>query len=271
MVRAVQFSCCSAKLHFFHSYGHQPRDELKWVQSKIYGYGIMNISWKSAILKKWSSNWLNSDKPLTQHLKGTFSRFRVSPGKAETLVRWGGKTNHHLIAYILSRQRLCQKLPQSVDVRWSYSMQHQCRLLETLSHHTVVKRWLITKTSHSSHLTTKAVSNIKRTLKIKWYYLCSGRKGIRPVKTELWGACVVICLERGADLHMAQLMPLPLTVSCFSKIQIGFTFLVPAHPGSPGHGAVKRVCVCVCVWYYLCLIFVMSYIHQQPFFWLTRV
>jgi len=40
---------------------------------------------------------------------------------------------------------------------------------------------------------------------------------------------VVICLERGADLHMAQLMPLPLIVSCFSKIQIGFTFLVPAH------------------------------------------
>jgi len=39
---------------------------------------------------------------------------------------------------------------------------------------------------------------------------------------------MVICLERGADLHMVQLMPLPLTVSCFSKIQIGFTFLVPA-------------------------------------------
>ena len=50
-------------------------------------------------------------------------------------------------------------------------------------------------------------------------------------KTERWGAGV---LERGADSHMAQLMPLPLTVSCFSKIQIGFTFLVPAHPGSPG-------------------------------------
>jgi len=46
-------------------------------------------------------------------------------------------------------------------------------------------------------------------------------------------------------LHMAQLMPLPLTVSCFSKIQIGFAFLVPAHPGSPGQRAVKRVCVCV--------------------------
>ena len=45
---------------------------------------------------------------------------------------------------------------------------------------------------------------------------------------------MVICLERGADLHMAQLMPLPLTVSCFSKIQIRFTFLVLAAPGSPG-------------------------------------
>jgi len=66
------------------------------------------------------------------------------------------------------------------------------------------------------------------------------------IKTERWSAGVVICLERGADLHTAQLMPLPLTVSCSSKIQIGFTFLVPAHLGSPGQRAVKRVCVCVC-------------------------
>ena len=58
---------------------------------------------------------------------------------------------------------------------------------------------------------------------------------------------MVICLERGADLHMAQLMPLPLTVSCFSKIQIGFIFLVPAHLGSPGKRAVKWVCVNGCV------------------------
>ena len=61
-------------------------------------------------------------------------------------------------------------------------------------------------------------------------------------KTEWWGADVVICLEQGADLHMVQLMPLPLTVSCFSKIQTGFAFLVPAHPGSSGQRAVKRVC-----------------------------
>ena len=58
---------------------------------------------------------------------------------------------------------------------------------------------------------------------------------------------MVICLERDADLHMAQLMPLPLTVSCFGKIQIGFSFLVLAHLGSPGKRAIKRVCVCVCV------------------------
>ena len=52
---------------------------------------------------------------------------------------------------------------------------------------------------------------------------------------------MVICLELGADLHTAQLMPLPLTVSCFSKIQIGFAFLVPAHLDSPGKRAVKWV------------------------------
>jgi len=58
---------------------------------------------------------------------------------------------------------------------------------------------------------------------------------------------MVVCLERVADLHMAQLIPLPLTVSCFSKIQIGFTFLVAAHLGSPGQRAIKQVCVYVCV------------------------
>ena len=65
-------------------------------------------------------------------------------------------------------------------------------------------------------------------------------------KTEWWGVGVVVYLEQGADLHMALLMPLPLTVSCFSKIQISFTFLVPAHPGSPGKGPLNG-CVCVCV------------------------
>ena len=79
---------------------------------------------------------------------------------------------------------------------------------------------------------------------------------------------MVICLERGADLHMVQLMPLPLTVSCFSKIQIGFTFLVPAHLGSPGKRAVKRVCVCVCVCVRACVcVCVCTYGRGSIFFW----
>ena len=94
--------------------------------------------------------------------------------------------------------------------------------------------------------------------------LLVGRQEGHPVckKTEWWGAGMVICLEwcadmhmaqlmplplisleRGADLHMAQLMPLPLTVSCFCKIQIGFTSLVLAQPGCPGQRAVKRMYV----------------------------
>ena len=72
--------------------------------------------------------------------------------------------------------------------------------------------------------------------------LLVGRQEGHPAckKTEWLGAG----WQRGADLHMAQLMPLPLTVS-FSKIQIGFTFLVPAHLGRPGKGPLNR-CVCVC-------------------------
>ena len=73
--------------------------------------------------------------------------------------------------------------------------------------------------------------------------LLVGRQEGHPAckKTEWWCVGVVVCLERGADLHTAQRMPLPLTVICFSKIHIGFTFLVPAHLGSPWQRAVKRV------------------------------
>jgi len=63
--------------------------------------------------------------------------------------------------------------------------------------------------------------------------LLVGRQEGHPAckKTEWWGVDVVICLELGADLHMAQLMPLLLTVSWFSKIQIGFYL---SGTGSPG-------------------------------------
>jgi len=79
-----------------------------------------------------------------------------------------------------------------------------------------------------SHYTGKFVPSVLR------HYSLGSRKGIQSVKNEWWGAGMVIYLEQGADLHMAQLMPMPLSVSYFSKIQTGFTFLVLAHLGSPG-------------------------------------
>jgi len=54
-------------------------------------------------------------------------------------------------------------------------------------------------------------------------------RAVKRLCVCVWDAGMVVCLGQGADLHMAQLMPLPLTVSCFSKIQIAFTFLVPVH------------------------------------------
>ena len=89
-------------------------------------------------------------------------------------------------------------------------------------------------------VTTSQVENVPSVL---WCCWLGGRKGIRPVKNWAVGCWRGFCLQRGADLHMAQRMPLPLTVSCFSKIQIGFAFLVPAHPGSPRHPL--NGCVCV--------------------------
>jgi len=85
--------------------------------------------------------------------------------------------------------------------------------------------------------------------------LLVGRQEGHPTCKKLSGgvlAWLSVWIEvQTCIMHMAQLMPLPLTVSCFSKIQIGFTFLVSADPGSPGQRAVKRVCV-----------FTVAYIHS---------
>jgi len=78
--------------------------------------------------------------------------------------------------------------------------------------------------------------------------LLVGRQEGHPACKKLSGGVLAwLSVWSEVQTDMAQLMPLPLTVSCFSKIQIGFTFLVLAQPGSPGKKAVKRVCVCV--WY----------------------
>ena len=84
-----------------------------------------------------------------------------------------------------------------------------------------------------------------------WCCWLGGRRGVRPVEAEWWGAGnppgMVVCLQR-----VAQLVPLPLAVSCSCRVQIRFAFLVPAHVGSPGQGGVKRVCVCVYIYIFYC-------------------
>jgi len=161
-----------------------------------------------------------------------------------------------------------------------------------------VKQWRIWAESCPSVFVSLCERDRKRLLSYFQIYACTvisylpsraltllvGRQEGHPAckKLEWWGAGMVVCLERDADLHMAQLMPLPLTVSWFSKIQIGFTFLVPAHPGSPGRRAVKWVCVvCVCVISWLQTVFQFTYFksyiqsYRQPvactpifkFFW----
>ena len=86
---------------------------------------------------------------------------------------------------------------------------------------------------------------------------CPGQTAVKWLLLVV-GAGVVICLEQGADLHMVQLMPLPLTVFCFSTIQIGFTFLVLAYPGSLGQGPLNG-CVCVRVCVHLSLIILSQF------------
>ena len=81
---------------------------------------------------------------------------------------------------------------------------------------------------------------------VLWCCWLGGRKGIQPVKKQSGGVLAWLSVWSNVQpcTRASQLTPLPLTVSCFSEIQTGFTFLVLAHLGSPGQRAVKRVCVC---------------------------
>jgi len=84
--------------------------------------------------------------------------------------------------------------------------------------------------------------NINPEIRISWL---GGRKGIRPVKNRVVG-CWCGCLEQGAVLHMAQLMPLTLTVSCFSKSRLVLPFWYRLTWVVPEKGPLNG-CVCVCV------------------------
>ena len=81
---------------------------------------------------------------------------------------------------------------------------------------------------------------------VLWRCWLGGRKGIRPVKIERWGAGVVICLEQGADLHMAQLMPLPLTSLASVKSRLVLPFWYRLTQVVLDKGPLNG-CVCVCV------------------------
>jgi len=79
-------------------------------------------------------------------------------------------------------------------------------------------------------------------LRLQCFDTVGGQQEGHPAYKKLSGG-VLAWLSVRSEVQTCIWMPLPLTVSCFSKIQIGFTFLVPAYPGSPGQRAVKRVCV----------------------------
>ena len=141
----------------------------------------------------------------------------------------------------LKLSRILSGIQRAVQIVLGIYFKRTCsRVTSASSALGVLNDYALYKSTHSLthmamkyHLTFIYVLNMGVLPSVLSHCWLGGRKGIWPVKTEWWGAGMVICLELSADLHMAQLMPLPLTVSCYSKIQIGFTFLVPAHPGSP--------------------------------------
>ena len=81
---------------------------------------------------------------------------------------------------------------------------------------------------------------------VLWRCWLGGRKGIRPVKNEWWGAGMVICLGRGADLHMSQLMPLPLTISCSTKSRLVLPFWYRLTRVVSDKGPLNGCCCCCC-------------------------
>ena len=136
-------------------------------------------------------------------------------------------------------------------LQWDFCWTHRWPVLNDCSDRdaiwqqtVVAPRKLIRSVTRLSEEFFLCIGNAGDLPSVLWRCWLGGRKGIRPVKNLSGG--VLAWLSVWSEVHTCiQLMPLPLTVSCFSKIQIGCTFLVPAHSGSPGQRAVKRVCVCV--------------------------
>jgi len=82
-------------------------------------------------------------------------------------------------------------------------------------------------------------------------YWLGGRKGIRSVKSDWWGSGVLICLVQGADLHMAQLMPLPIIVFCSSKSRLVLPFWYWFTLVVPGKAPLNGCCCCYVVFFFV--------------------
>ena len=116
----------------------------------------------------------------------------------------------------------------------------------------VISRW----SENDCYFTSIATSALTLLVgRQEGHLVCKKLNGGVLAWLSVWSK-VQTCI-RPSWCHMAQLMPLPLTASCFSKIQIGFTFLVPAQPGSPGKGPLN-----VCAYSLQCLITTYYYSYS---------
>jgi len=84
------------------------------------------------------------------------------------------------------------------------------------------------------------------TTQVSWYQKGKTNLNFLEVRDSEWQWHQLGHTQACTSLHTDNYASTPpLTVSCFSKIQIAFNFLVPAHQGSLGQRAIKRVCMCV--------------------------
>jgi len=102
---------------------------------------------------------------------------------------------------------------------------HQCCQTPAVRKKCLCYACAMSDVSHRhAHVLTLVYWSFSWLISVLWHCWLGGRKGIRPVKTEWWGTGMVMCLKRGVDLHMVQLMPLPLTFSCSSKSRLVLPF-----------------------------------------------
>jgi len=149
-------------------------------------------------------------------------------------------------------QHGCSSPPASMSQTAPRLVSHFVVLMYVSNQHadTHRPRYVGNNRPHCQFLTSATPGTIhllmSETMAFSAVTLLVGRQEGHPACKNLSGGVLAwLSIWSEVQTCMSQLMPLPLTVSCFSKIQICFTFLVPAHPGSLGQRAVKRVCVCV--------------------------